>query len=91
MITETLKQTNGNRELAAKLLGIASRTIYRKMGPQTGNEQNSAGNALPRLQGGDGSGDTPKDEETPEVEATSGASAERAAGPPDDSRNSTGS
>jgi two-component system response regulator HydG len=42
MISETLKQTHGNRELAAKLLGIASRTIYRKMGPQTGNGQNSA-------------------------------------------------
>jgi two-component system response regulator HydG len=34
MITETLKHTGGNRELAAKLLGIASRTIYRKIGPR---------------------------------------------------------
>ncbi|HWN82685.1 MAG TPA: sigma-54 dependent transcriptional regulator [Candidatus Udaeobacter sp.] len=38
MILETLKHTNGNRELAAKLMGIASRTIYRRMGPQAANE-----------------------------------------------------
>jgi two-component system response regulator HydG len=37
MITETLKHTGGNRELAAKLLGIASRTIYRKLGRSDGN------------------------------------------------------
>ena len=31
LIEETLRQTKGNKELAAKLLGIASRTIYRKL------------------------------------------------------------
>ena len=30
-ITETLKQTEGNREEAAKLLGIGERTLYRKL------------------------------------------------------------
>ena len=30
-ITETLKLTNGNREEAAKLLGIGERTLYRKI------------------------------------------------------------
>ncbi|MCA1686244.1 MAG: sigma-54-dependent Fis family transcriptional regulator, partial [Planctomycetia bacterium] len=30
-ITETLKQTNGNREETAKLLGIGERTLYRKL------------------------------------------------------------
>jgi two-component system response regulator HydG len=34
LIDETLKHSGGNRELAAKLLGIASRTIYRKIGPR---------------------------------------------------------
>ncbi|MBI1734514.1 MAG: sigma-54-dependent Fis family transcriptional regulator [Candidatus Rokubacteria bacterium] len=31
LIEETLRHTRGNKELAAKLLGIASRTIYRKL------------------------------------------------------------
>jgi two-component system response regulator HydG len=31
LIEETLRQTKGNKELAAKLLGIASRPIYRKL------------------------------------------------------------
>jgi two-component system, NtrC family, response regulator HydG len=31
LIDETLRQTKGDKELAAKLLGIASRTIYRKL------------------------------------------------------------
>ena len=31
LIVETLKLTKGNKELGAKLLGIASRTIYRKL------------------------------------------------------------
>jgi two-component system response regulator HydG len=31
LIEETLRLTKGNKELAAKLLGIASRTIYRKL------------------------------------------------------------
>ncbi len=42
MITETLKHTNGNRELAAKLLGIASRTIYRKLGRRNKAENGAA-------------------------------------------------
>ena len=31
MITETLKETDGDKTLAAQLLGIAARTIYRKL------------------------------------------------------------
>jgi two-component system response regulator HydG len=31
IITETLRRTQGNKELAARLLGIAARTIYRKL------------------------------------------------------------
>ena len=31
IITETLRRTRGNKELAARLLGIAARTIYRKL------------------------------------------------------------
>jgi two-component system response regulator HydG len=31
LIEETLRLTKGDKELAAKLLGIASRTIYRKL------------------------------------------------------------
>ncbi|MFH1679251.1 MAG: sigma-54 dependent transcriptional regulator [Candidatus Eisenbacteria bacterium] len=31
IIRETLRRTQGNKELAARLLGIASRTIYRKL------------------------------------------------------------
>jgi DNA-binding NtrC family response regulator len=34
VIRETLKRANGNKELAAKLLGISSRTIYRWMRDQ---------------------------------------------------------
>jgi two-component system, NtrC family, response regulator HydG len=30
-ITETLKLTNGNREEAARMLGIGERTLYRKI------------------------------------------------------------
>jgi len=47
MITETLKHTNGNRELAAKLMGIASRTIYRKLGPQAPAEGDREGDSPP--------------------------------------------
>ncbi len=32
VLQETLKLTGGNKKLAAKLLGIATRTIYRKLG-----------------------------------------------------------
>jgi two-component system response regulator HydG len=31
LIRNTLKMTNGNREQAAKLLGIGERTLYRKI------------------------------------------------------------
>ena len=31
IITETLRRTSGNKEMAARLLGIAARTIYRKL------------------------------------------------------------
>ena len=31
MIAETLKMTQGDKRLAAQLLGIATRTIYRKL------------------------------------------------------------
>ncbi len=34
IISETLKLTNGDKNLAAKLLGIATRTIYRKISPE---------------------------------------------------------
>lgn len=34
VITETLRHTKGDKTLAAKLLGIAARTIYRKLGRQ---------------------------------------------------------
>ncbi len=36
LIDETLRRTKGNKELAAKLLGIASRTIYRKLKEREG-------------------------------------------------------
>ncbi len=35
-IAETLKLTSGNREEAAKLLGIGERTLYRKIAPKSG-------------------------------------------------------
>ena len=31
VITETLEMTGGNKKMAAQLLGIATRTIYRKL------------------------------------------------------------
>ena len=37
VICETLKMTFGDKELAAKLLGISSRTIYRKLGKDDEN------------------------------------------------------
>ena len=46
LIEETLRQTKGDKELAAKLLGIASRTIYRKLKgrdePPGGTENSAA-------------------------------------------------
>jgi two-component system response regulator HydG len=38
LIDETLRRTKGNKELAAKLLGIASRTIYRKLKEREGGQ-----------------------------------------------------
>jgi len=38
LIDETLRQTKGDKELAAKLLGIASRTIYRKLKEREGGQ-----------------------------------------------------
>ena len=35
LIQETLKMTNGDKRLAARLLGIATRTIYRKLPPSS--------------------------------------------------------
>ena len=32
LIRETLSYTNGDKSLAAQLLGISTRTIYRKLG-----------------------------------------------------------
>jgi DNA-binding NtrC family response regulator len=32
LLKETLKATGGDKNLAAKLLGVATRTIYRKLG-----------------------------------------------------------
>ncbi|MBI3180347.1 MAG: sigma-54-dependent Fis family transcriptional regulator, partial [Deltaproteobacteria bacterium] len=34
LIAETLKRTGGDKKTAARLLGIAARTIYRKLGEQ---------------------------------------------------------
>ncbi len=41
IITETLRRTQGNKEMAARLLGIAARTIYRKLESPRGKETNS--------------------------------------------------
>ncbi len=38
IITETLRRTQGNKEMAARLLGIAARTIYRKLEGPRGKE-----------------------------------------------------
>jgi two-component system response regulator HydG len=40
VIHETLRQTKGDKRLAAKLLGIATRTIYRRLeGQDDGREE----------------------------------------------------
>ena len=36
VIGETLRMTDGDKKLAAQLLGIATRTIYRKLDQATG-------------------------------------------------------
>jgi two-component system response regulator HydG len=38
VITETLRQTKGDKRLAAKLLGIATRTIYRRLEGKDGDD-----------------------------------------------------
>jgi two-component system response regulator HydG len=47
VITETLRQTKGDKRLAAKLLGIATRTIYRRLEGKSdedaGGEDDSSG------------------------------------------------
>ncbi|HEY8143130.1 MAG TPA: sigma-54 dependent transcriptional regulator [Kofleriaceae bacterium] len=47
VITETLRQTKGDKRLAAKLLGIATRTIYRRLEGKSdedaGSEDDSSG------------------------------------------------
>ncbi|MBI2467025.1 MAG: sigma-54-dependent Fis family transcriptional regulator [Candidatus Rokubacteria bacterium] len=48
LIEETLQRTKGDKELAAKLLGIASRTIYRKLREREGGER---GDHEPERQG----------------------------------------
>ena len=37
-ILGTLKHTAGDKQLAAQLLGISARTIYRKLGAEKGDE-----------------------------------------------------
>ena len=43
VLHETLKMTDGNKKLAAKLLGIATRTVYRKTKNDDEDEQDEAG------------------------------------------------
>ena len=38
VIHGTLKHTSGDKQLAAQLLGISARTIYRKLGAEKGDE-----------------------------------------------------
>jgi two-component system response regulator HydG len=38
VIDGTLKHTSGDKQLAAQLLGISARTIYRKLGAEKGDE-----------------------------------------------------
>jgi len=38
VIQGTLKHTSGDKQLAAQLLGISARTIYRKLGAEKGDE-----------------------------------------------------
>jgi DNA-binding NtrC family response regulator len=37
LLTETLKATGGDKSLAAKILGVATRTIYRKLSQDKNN------------------------------------------------------
>ena len=41
-IRETLRHTAGDKSLAAQLLGISTRTIYRKLGEADGGSQRSS-------------------------------------------------
>ncbi len=39
VIRETLRHTRGDKSLAAQLLGISTRTIYRKLGELAGSDE----------------------------------------------------
>jgi two-component system response regulator HydG len=41
LIDETLRRTGGNRQRTADLLGIAARTVYRKLSPSSGHASHS--------------------------------------------------
>ena len=49
MIRETLKRTDGDKSLAAQLLGISTRTIYRKL--DEGSDSAGRNEGLPRADG----------------------------------------
>ena len=68
LIDETLRYTKGDKRLAAKLLGIATRTIYRRMKGEPGSE----GTAIPA---GDSTGGQPvssQDTSKPDASAAAG-------------------
>jgi two-component system response regulator HydG len=55
VIRETLRYTGGDKRLAAKLLGIATRTIYRRLesaGESAGDEKNAGDDAKNETKGG---------------------------------------
>jgi two-component system response regulator HydG len=43
LIEQTLRMTNGNREEAARILGIGARTLYRKLEKYQSGAHNAAG------------------------------------------------
>ena len=43
VIRETLRHTRGDKRLAAKLLGIATRTIYRRLEAADGTKSDAVG------------------------------------------------
>jgi len=45
IILETLHRTGGDKKLTAQILGVASRTIYRKMGQLQGENDNEPENS----------------------------------------------
>jgi len=56
-IHETLKHTKGDKRLAAQLLGIATRTIYRKLETPGGDDDAEGGGAAGAGHEGEGGGD----------------------------------